>query len=396
MNQSVPNRKCVVFCLLSLALGVVTACGGTETKAPKPRGLGKATARALVAARRRRYLGAYDKRNAEITPWVEDGAPPNPGNAALLYYQAFLLQQKPNAAIDAKFTEVFRGAEPDIEVRIYLGRSLRVIELVELASRMPHCTWGLDLWRERRLSVRALHSEVSHLTSMLLADARALAADGRYHAALERCLTVRRLARHLSEDAKLDSISWGPDSSALRTVQHVLGLMPPDSDILAWLRGQLAVVHGRRLSYAETLQARVKDFLNDLRTNPISLRHYKSILGGMTENEEVKEDARNVTDEQFLSSAREGLARFVDSMLLIVDSKITYEQKRIQIQRLFSELKNEDAIDSVDRAITSLCVWDMEGEVDRDYPFRIEHAAHVKGMKVAVDVYFVLAKTGRL
>lgn len=91
----------------------------------------------------RRALEAYEKRNAEITPSAEEIAEPNPDNAALLYYQAFLLQPEFDKAIDDKMNKIFGGEIADREVRTYLGHCLSMIHLAEIASRIPQCTWGL-------------------------------------------------------------------------------------------------------------------------------------------------------------------------------------------------------------------------------------------------------------
>jgi hypothetical protein len=324
---------------------------------------------------------AYEKRNAEIAPWVEDGEPPNPDNAALLYYQAFLLRRDPNVAVDDKLSAVINGrAEPDRQVRTYLGRCLPAIEVAEIASRMPQCTWGI--WPERGLGVGAMYSEMYGLKTILLVDAKALAADGHYRVALERCLTVRRLAQHLTEDSRLDPIARNPDETALRTVQQVLGVMPPDVDILTWLRGQFVLVQGPRLSVAEELLKEVTEYLSYKRTNPTHRRRLKDLLVEDAEDEQAKENARNLTDEQLLSLASEALQRFIGSICRILDSDTTYEQKLAEMQKFINNVEESG--------------MDMEGMIESLYPSRIGHVAHVNGVKAAVEVYLALAKTGQL
>ncbi len=386
MNQLASNRKCVVFCLLSLALTTVTAFSGTETEGPKPRGVGIEASRAIAAVKDRRAEEAYEKRNAEITPWVEDGTPPKQGNAALLYYEAFLLRPVPPEAIKYKMHSV---TEPTRQIKTYLGHCLPVIEIVEIASRMPQCIWGV--WPERRLSMVASRREIGHIQDILLMDARALAADGHYRAALERCLTLRRFARHLSEDPELYIYMTSFDTLHLIVVRDVLGIMPPDAEILTWFRGQFAVVPGLRLSYAETLQRRVKRFLNRMRTTPKSLRHYKNLAIREVEGEQAKENIRNLTDEQFLARACEGLARFLDSMFRVLDSEMIYEQKLVQMNGLFNEKMKGDNTDPVVKNMIN-----MVGRIDRNYSSLIEHTAYVNGIKAAVEVYLALANAGQL
>ena len=391
MSNINSNSRKTIFCVYGIIvlwfLGAhVTTLSETETEDPtKPTGMGVEASRAIAAAKDRRAEEAYEKRNAEITPWVEDGTPPKQGNAALLYYQAFLLRPEPPEAIKYKIHSV---TEPTKQFRTYLGHCLPMIEIIEIASRMP-CIWGV--WPERRLSMVALRKEVGPIQDILLLDARTLAADGHYRVALERCLTVRRIARHLSEDPELYIYSTGFDMLPLNVVGDVLGVMPPDADILTWFRGQFAVVPGPRLSYAETLQGRVKRFLNHMRTTPKSLRYNKNLAIREAEGEQAKENVRNLTDEQFLARAGKGLARFTDSMFRVLDSEMTYEQKLVQMHGLFNEKMKGDNTDPVVKSVITM----VEG-IDRGYSSLVEHTAYVNGTKAAVEVYLVLAKTGHL
>ena len=337
---------------------------------------------------------AYEKRNAEITPWAEDGTPPNPGNAALLYYQAFLLRPEPNEVISNKIHKVAFGAEPDRQVRIYLGSCLDVIEVVEIASRMQQCTWGVWVKPVLPPSRGALRREIYSIYDILLMDARILAADGHYRVALERCLTALRIARHIREDPELYIFSLLFERYALRMVRYVLGVIPPDADILTWFRGQLGVVLGAPPSYAKRLQELVKAYLEDIRTYPTRRSMLTNLLVGLAEDEQAKESTRNLTDEQLLLRISRGLQSFLDSIFLILDSEIAYEQKRADMQRIISKLTEADDTDPVIKDI--LIITNMKGTINREYTSYVEHQAYINGIKAAVEVYLVVAKIGRL
>ena len=337
---------------------------------------------------------AYEKRNAEITPWAEDGTPPNPGNAALLYYQAFLLRPEPNEAISNKIHEVAFGAEPDRQVRIYLGSCLDVIEVVEIASRMQQCTWGVWVKPVLPPSRGALRREIYSIYDILLMDARTLAADGHYRVALERCLTALRIARHIREDPELYIFSLLFERYALRMVRYVLGVIPPDADILTWFRGQLGVVLGAPPSYAKRLQELVKAYLEDIRTYPTRRSMLTNLLVGLAEDEQAKESTRNLTDEQLLLRISRGLQSFLDSIFLILDSEIAYEQKLAYMQRIISKLTEADDTDPVIKGI--LIIINMKEMINRQYPAYVEHQAYINGVKAAVEVYLIVAKTGQL
>jgi len=392
MNRSVAHRNCVLFCLVLIALAVVAAFAWAEASKPEVPEIVKLQQRVRSAAKEGRAKEAYEERDTEIPTWLQDALSPAPDNAALLYYQAFLLRPEPNMTTSEKIVDVLRGAESDSQIRTYLGHCLPMIQVAEIASRIPQCTWGLWNGPEPSFGWKDLHSNVSNLEYILVVDARTLAADGHYRAALEHCLTLRRLARHLSEDPRLDLAARNPDLMALRTVQYVLGVMAPDADSLMWFRGQLAVVRGLRLSLGETLQGDFNSFLGHMKTNPNRLAFLKKRLIETAEDEQGKEDARNLADDQLLWRAREPLQRFLDSISRIADSEMTYEHKCAQMQRMYTDLVEEYATDPIVGRVLSWADIDPTGY----YPFLVGHQAHINGVKAAVEVYLVVAKAGRL
>jgi len=345
----------------------------------------------------KRAFEAYEKRNAEITPWVEDDAMSNPDNAALLYYQAFVLIPDPNRSLDSKLNEVvYQGAESDRQVRTYLGHCLHLIELVDTASRIANCEWGI--WQGSEpgpgSSVLTLRPKIVCVSRLLLIDALTLASDGHYRIALERCLTVRRMARHLNEDPRLYLIAYGPNRPVLLTIQRILGIMPQDAGTLTWLRGQLAVVHGARLSCAEWLQAKVRNYLDHFRTKPDMRRRIKNLLVEGSENEQIREKIRNFTDQQLLLYIRKAYEPYLDSIFNIVDSEIGYEQKCAQMEKLIEKLKEEYGSHPL--------YYEVIGPMNiplivKDYTtIQVNNVAHINGLKAAVDVYLEKAKTGEL
>ncbi|MHC4301703.1 MAG: hypothetical protein ACYS7Y_30930 [Planctomycetota bacterium] len=398
MNRFVSNRLCLAFCLFPLSLVAATAYGGNDTGNSKfeVAEIVKLQQRVRAAAADRRALEAYEKSGTEVTHWVEDAAPPSPENAAILYYQAFLLRPDPNEAIREKIHDIFFDAEPDKQLRIYLGHCLPMIRIAERASRIPKCSWAIQQDFEPRFSAKDLHNQVSYLRDVLLVDARTLAADGHYHAALERCLTVRRLARHLSNSSNdgVVLLSRSPDAMALRMIRRVLGIMPPDADMLSWFRGQLAVVQGVQLAFAETLRADFISFLHQMRTNPIRLRHLRHWLTENAEDRQAQAVVQNLTDEELLARVQKPFPSFFDSIFRIAGSEITYEQKLSQMQGLVNSLNETGEADPI--VEYAVYISGVPAMIDRVYPLQVGHQAHINATKVAVEVYIVVAGTGKL
>lgn len=73
---------------------------------------------------------------------------------------------------------------------------------------------------------------------------------------------------------------------------------------------------------------------------------------------------------------------------------MTYEQKCAQMQRFVDDLEEGDSTDQIVK-----CLMPLSGSnplAKGNYPFQIGHLAHINGIKVALEVYLNVAKTGQL
>jgi hypothetical protein len=395
MTRFSRNNKCVVFYSLLIVFGVMPAFGGTKAEVPKgayeeAEHQVKQFDRLMKAAEDKQAYEEYEKRNATIKPCDQEALPPNPDNAALLYYQACLFAPEPNESL--RF-QIRPNGEPTTQIRTYLGHCLPVIEILETASRIPGCTWGI--WPKGGISRMPWTQKIGLVTNILLLDATTLAIDGHYHVALDRCLTVRRIGRHLSYNPELFSFGISLDEQALHTIQILLGMMPPDVDTLTWFRGQFAVVPGPQLSYAKMLLRMVNVQLDAMKTDPDRLNAFKNMAVTKAKGELTKEHIRNLTNEQFLSRARDGLARFTDSIFQILDNEGNGNQKLAQMNGFVEKKMEDDTTDPIVKGIISGI--NIKGQIDLGYTRQIvEHKARVNGTKAAVEVYLILAKTGKL
>lgn len=327
------NRKSIFLSLLWLIFsGNMSVAEPTVGSAPAGGRMGNL----LSPSERSAYvdqkaLEAYEKRNAEITKNAVDLVQPTQTNAALLYYQALLLLPEPDPVLDLKLSKVRRGEEePDRQVRTFLGRCLPAIEICETASRMPQCIWGV--LPENHRNRTSLDLKLADLSVFLLADARTLAADGKYYAALEQCLTARRLARHLTEDPQLHGSSKWHDQLALTTVRSILGVMPPDADVLAWFKGPLASIQVTSPTLERTLQGYLQARMDMVES--YSIASLRGMLLKRAADEQAKQNIRDLTDEQIRYQAIETVQGFFDSIFAILDSDKSAEQKRTELQKV--------------------------------------------------------------
>lgn len=399
MSNNIRNNKkiTIVVCgiiVLCLLAAYITTSGQTkldnsveivkrQNHPPPP--AGRSVDRSMEE---RKFEQAYDKRNAEITPWVENSMPNISDNAALLYYQAFFLHPEFNEAIVHDF---YYGAKPDKKFRAYLGRCLPMIEILDVASRMPHCMWGV--WPKHQLSQQAVRRELGRIAEILLVDARTLAADGHYREALERCLTVLRIDRHLSEDPEMDVICPNSYIWFLETIQDLLGVIPPDADILTWFRAQLDIVKGPKLSFAKFVQTRIQPELKSILTYPAFLANLRKLILEQVSDRQVRKKVRNLTDEQLLLHINEELKYLINSVVRVLESEGTHQQKFNQMQQLISNLTEADGADPVIKYF--LIDFNLEGMINI-YKSNVWYQARINCIKAAVEIYFIVAKTGQL
>ncbi len=317
------------------------------------------------------------------------GLPASLDNAALLYYQAFLLRPEPDYATFRLIDAVLRGAEPDKNVRKYLATCRETIRLAEAASQIRQCNWGIMCSRGGALDVGVVASS-RELCLLLDVYGRTLAADGKYRAALDSSLRINRLGEHLGDDTYITyATSLTVGRRCLGCIQYVLGSMPRDIDTLTWLQGQLTVQGAPRLASAWMETARDIE-LQFMRTNPELLESWRRQVKQDTKHPKAKKDILSLTDEQVLLRARQSYDKFLSSVNRIIGSDIPYVEKYAEIQRLSNDPQQQPVSDPV------TLLWPSAEPVIASYRIYIRQVAHFNAVKAAIEIYLATAKTGRL
>lgn len=321
-------------------------------------------------------------------------APPAPGNAALVYYQAFLLFS--DASLDDVPPKTFRGVfrEPNLpaEVREYVSRYDDAIDLIRTGSRVEHCDWGIN-----GLLLSGVPSQLGHLSRyaafLLCSSARILAADGDYAGALADCLVVRRLAAHLSDGTVILLMSGiSLDGFALQCIQQILGVMPPDEEALITLREQInsvPVVSDRLwMRFDKGLE---RDFWR-WRTL-IFPRLREGLLRWASDRGESKRGSA-LSDDDLLQVLQEPFAASLRSIHDALAKGMPYEETHATLERLAGQLR-ETAL--ADRAgfhylYSSLS---LEG-APHLYNLQLAHRSNLNAILTAIEIYRASATSGHL
>jgi hypothetical protein len=318
--------------------------------------------------------------------------PPDPNNAALLYYQAFLLCPEIPAPIFNEWNGVLRGDDPSNAIRGYLKDCDEAIGLAETATELPECNWGIPYSKGfgARLPQAA---EGLRLCQVLWVSARVLACDGDDIAAFDRSMAIRRFARQIGDDTVfLYAVSGQIDGDAQICIRHILGGMPPEERTLTWLKAQLAGVEGAPRSPARALRADLELALQTMRANPDILLEVRRQLVESAEDESTRKQLQNLADEELISLARQPYSKFLDSAIQVIDGNMPYAEAYGEIQRLQAALESDFGTDPAVRQVIAACA-DQPLSM---YHLQVSDEALLNALRVGIEVYLVIARTGQM
>jgi len=317
--------------------------------------------------------------------------PPDPNNAALLYYQAMLRCPEPNLPTFLLLENVMRGADPNERIRNYMNSlyTKATIELIQSATKLHHCDWG-TLYSRGNGAYHAIMSSLQRLSLLMDIRARILCADGQYRSAFEHCLGIRRMARHIGDDTYFQfQISLSVNGQALRCIQYILGCMPPDAKTITWLKEQLAIVKGPPYQLERTLKLHRDLDLQYLRIHPDTLAwQLKKDYPEAIEDESIR--------ERLFAHASESYDNFLESSFQIIRSDISHRQKCSELDKLTTRFQERaDAGNRVLRAEV-IILGEAIPYMKCSFRYMIWDATRFNALMAALEIYLAKIKTGRL
>ncbi len=319
--------------------------------------------------------------------------PPDPDNAALLYYQAFIVYPKPDDAIHDMLPKVARGElEPDAKVTEYVEGCRDAIGLALAASDIPNCNWGVKYSDGIRLNMSHL-AQTRHMVHLILADARTLADNGAFEAALDRCISLRKIAGHIGDQTPISLlVAWAICKRANECVRDILGEIPEDLKVLAWLKNELALTENIHLSLKNSMKNECEVFAAEMRVERIP--ELVSIIlpensNGCPEGAKRTEDFLAWADEGFLERNRNYYESSMASAAALLDLPYPQAYSRLTwIEQNIVDEANENP-DATLAAALAPAFARLLSLTTRDKTFD-------NALRAAVDIYIVKAKTARL
>jgi len=235
--------------------------------------------------------------------------------------------------------------------------------------------------------------------------------------ALERCLMMRRFARHVGRGTyHLYCISQDIDYKALSCIRLILGHIKPDAGTLAWLKNQLALEKTSLALPAKVLEIDFELALQSLRTNAdilekarqamILKEELKALMKEQrTEETESHSEIQPLTDEELVTLAAGPYETFLNSALRIMEREKPYEQKSSEIESLTEKINNEYGQDPAsfpilaahpEKMLTLSIVMACADQVSRAYQLQIRQRAFFNALMAGIEIYLIKANTGQL
>lgn len=311
--------------------------------------------------------------------------PPDPDNAALLYYQGILTLVELNEEARDRIRDVARAeVTPDEKVREDISKCIGAIQFAEAAAQVPACNWGVQYSQ----GLDALMPQLAHmkvLTFVLVADARIRASDGDYKGALKRCLMTGIFAHHVGDDTLVSYlVSLSVRAMVYKCMQDIIGQAVNDEELLGWLKNELATSSVYTLSPVKPLKIEL-----EIVTDLMQMDNVEKLARILADSDEKKmADIINKADKKTLEQARRVYSEHIKSALTVFSTPMRYEQAHSKLKQLANNFDPNDPASAAAGAFIPALA--------RILTLKTRTETHANTIKAAIDICLTRAKTGRL
>jgi len=234
-------------------------------------------------------------------------------------------------------------------------------------------------------------AEFRQIAFLLEVDALTLTFDGDCRAALERCLSIRRMMYHIADEHDIGYlVSLQRHEQAFYCIQQILSSMPVDRETLTWLQGQISTVQGPPPPLGRAFEITLEDAIKHLRAHPEDLEIRKEGLLDIIEDESLRQEILSLTDDELLERAKELYKKFLSSVNRVIGSDIPYQQKHLQLKQLEDEFGDDDPIFII------LFGYVPTNNVARHNDIYVRTIAEYNAIRAAIEIYLINAETGQL
>ncbi len=316
--------------------------------------------------------------------------PPDPENAALLYYQSFITYERAKGTLGPKVQDVAEGKiAPDKEVKDYLDRCRGAIELAVVASELPQCDWGLRYSQGFDILLTHL-AQIRSLARNLITDARIQASEDNHELALERCITTLKISRHVGDETLVSFlVGTAVERMAGSCIGDLLGQKRADSESLKSIKDELAGLAKRAPSAENSFDIERQMVIDQIKMEKIG--DLMRSLDPEKSEEEVLKEVRKFGGEEFLKKIRDYYSSYMKSLMSILRSRKSYAEIHRQLAELAKKPEKEQ-----EKNPEVMLTAALTPGVSKIYGNMIRGRTQANALRAAVDIYISRGKTGQL
>lgn len=318
-------------------------------------------------------------------------APRTADNAALLYYQAFMRCPSLDSFPVEAQSAVFKGTATARDVRKYVDESRDVIQFVEAGSQVSRCDWAIPAQQAGNVE-SSMILRMKTVLFLVGADAQVLAEGGSYRKAFERLMTLRRLAAHVTNDPNLcGQIPLLVEETAVNLISRIMDTMPPDREVLTWLRSQLPYEAAVYEGLTKALWADHKQTLLFLQTDKQVLSRLRQIVP-TNSTEAWKAQMKTwdkLSDGELIRLVAEMHAEFLNEVAAVLAADMPYGQKRTRLDDLVTGLEKASRDNPA-------VIWDWIAQartVVARYDASVGARAKFNALRAALEVYLATVES---
>lgn len=314
-----------------------------------------------------------------------------PDNAVVLYYKAFLIIKEPIGEVKNMLDDFRMGKiKSNEKIRQYIEENQRVIELLETAADIPTCDWGHDLSKGFDLLMPEL-AKIRRSAFLLATDAQILLENGEHKAALEKCLTMHKIARHVGDETIISFlVGTSINTVANKRIEDILSDMPDDPETLQWLKSRMVGISNDIVSIKAAMTREKEMAVKEIRKEKIA-----AVLDAMGEealseaaNPDVVRKIRNA-DEKFFADSRSYYTNVMNDVIVALD--LPYSQSYVTLTAL-NEHVRKDAKENQAAILTAI----LTPASTKVCSSETKNKTFFNAIIAAIDVYEAKARTGRL
>jgi len=306
-----------------------------------------------------------------------------PENAAVLYYKAFLMYEV-NDDMKDMLGKLKKGKiELNDKIREFVQKNNLIIETVLDGSEIENCDWGSDLSKGFDLEVPYL-SKIRRIVYLINADAAVLIEQGDYGAAIDRYMCIYKMARHVNDYVAVGNLvgvalNGVADQGLIKTLSDI----PVNIKMLEMLKNKLSEIDSIPFSMEPSFKCERQVVLSNLTMEKV--RNFIKCLD--PGNEDLKKIILEA-DEIFLAKNRAYWNEIMDGM---EDAfKLPYAQAFEKLEELDKQACSEVSLKETPLVSASLGGW------SKIYSLNIRWQSGYNAVKVAIEVYMIKVKTGKL